>query len=48
LGIQVVVFRGRERNKRRGYHNLQVFARQLRTSLSSTEEFLSTIHSESS
>ena len=37
LGIQVVVFRGRERNKRRGYHNLQVFARRLRTSLSSRE-----------
>jgi hypothetical protein len=37
LGIQIVVFRGRERNKRRGYHNLQVFARQLRTALEPME-----------
>lgn len=34
LGIQVVVFRGRERNKRRGYHNLSVFARKLASSAS--------------
>jgi len=30
LGIHVVIFRGRERNKRRGYHNLHVFAQKLR------------------
>jgi len=34
LGIQIVVFRGRERNKRRGYHNLSVFARKLALSAS--------------
>lgn len=30
LGIQAAVFRGRERNKRRGYHNLFVFENKLR------------------
>jgi hypothetical protein len=39
LGIQIVIFRGRERNKRRGYHNLHVFAQKL--SASFTEEMLS-------
>jgi hypothetical protein len=29
-GIEVVLFRGSERNKRRGFHNLSVFAAQLR------------------
>lgn len=29
-GIDVVVFRGSERNKRRGFHNVSVFARELR------------------
>ena len=29
-GIQVIIFRGTERNKRRGFHNLHVFARRLR------------------
>mgnify|MGYP006421207007 CR=1 FL=1 len=33
LGIQIAVFRGRERNKRRGYHNLFVFANKLRRAL---------------
>jgi hypothetical protein len=28
-GIHAIVFRGSERNKRRGFHNLHVFARQL-------------------
>ena len=27
-GIQVIIFRGTERNKRRGFHNLHVFARR--------------------
>jgi hypothetical protein len=30
LGIHVAIFRGRERNKRRGYHNLYIFHRKLR------------------
>lgn len=33
VGIQVVVFRGTERNKRRGFHNLFVFSRRLRKGL---------------
>jgi hypothetical protein len=32
-GIQVIVFRGAERNKRRGFHNLHVFARRLEREL---------------
>lgn len=30
LGINVVLFRGAERNRRRGFHNLYVFRRQMR------------------
>lgn len=29
IGIQIVVFRGSERNKRRGFHNLHVFSERL-------------------
>jgi hypothetical protein len=29
LGIQVILFRGAERNRRRGFHNLHVFNRRL-------------------
>jgi len=32
-GIQIVIFRGSERNKRRGFHNLHVFGRRLRNTL---------------
>jgi hypothetical protein len=32
-GIQVVIFRGAERNKRRGFHNLHVFNRRLQAEL---------------
>lgn len=32
-GIQVIIFRGTERNKRRGFHNLYVFNRQLHQEL---------------
>jgi hypothetical protein len=32
-GIQVAIFRGTERNKRRGFHNLQVFNRRLQEEL---------------
>jgi hypothetical protein len=34
LGIDVVLFRGAERNRRRGFHNLWVFYHQLQCSLS--------------
>lgn len=30
IGIEVVIFRGTERNKRRGFHNLYVFEQRLR------------------
>ena len=33
VGIQVVIFRGTERNKRRGFHNLYVFNRRLQEEL---------------
>lgn len=34
LGIEVIIFRGAERNRRRGYHNLSIFASRLARSLS--------------
>jgi hypothetical protein len=37
IGIDVVLFRGSERNKRRGFHNLFVFNQQLKNELRSTE-----------
>ncbi|MEU8655806.1 tRNA-guanine transglycosylase DpdA [Actinoplanes philippinensis] len=33
LGIDIVIFRGTERNKRRGFHNLYVFRQRLRAQL---------------
>jgi hypothetical protein len=33
VGIDVAVFRGAERNKRRGFHNLYVFNQRLRREL---------------
>lgn len=33
LGVEIVLFRGAERNKRRGFHNLFVFRQQLATQL---------------
>lgn len=36
LGIEVVLFRGAERNKRRGFHNLFVFHRQLQQNIYAT------------
>jgi queuine/archaeosine tRNA-ribosyltransferase len=33
VGIQVIIFRGTERNKRRGFHNLHVFAKRLKRQL---------------
>lgn len=35
VGIEIVVFRGSERNKRRGFHNLHVFGERLRENLTS-------------
>jgi hypothetical protein len=29
VGIEVIIFRGAERNKRRGFHNLKVFRETL-------------------
>jgi hypothetical protein len=37
-GVQVAIFRGTERNKRRGMHNLWVFARRLERALGETSE----------
>jgi hypothetical protein len=37
-GIQVMVFRGTERNKRRGFHNLHVFARRFALHLTPEEQ----------
>ncbi|GAA4243190.1 tRNA-guanine transglycosylase DpdA [Dactylosporangium darangshiense] len=36
LGIEIVIFRGAERNKRRGFHNLYVFEQRLRASKEGT------------
>ena len=30
LGVEIIIFRGTERNKRRGFHNLQVLATKVR------------------
>jgi hypothetical protein len=37
VGVDVVLFRGSERNKRRGFHNLWVFNQRLQRELSSVE-----------
>ena len=37
LGIQIMVFRGTDRNKRRGFHNLGVFRARLQKELSDAE-----------
>jgi len=33
VGIEAIIFRGAERNKRRGFHNLHVFGQRLRRQL---------------
>jgi hypothetical protein len=38
IGVQVVVFRGAERNRRRGFHNLWVTYRRLRQALAGGED----------
>ena len=35
VGIEVIVFRGTERNKRRGFHNLSIFFERLQAELQS-------------
>ncbi|MGE5608803.1 MAG: tRNA-guanine transglycosylase DpdA [Bacillota bacterium] len=37
LGIHVILFRGAERNRRRGFHNLYVFSKRMRESLAPAE-----------
>lgn len=41
VGVDVVIFRGSERNKRRGFHNLSVFNRRLRRELDSAAVLVS-------
>ena len=38
VGIEVGIFRGTERNKRRGFHNLHIFARRLKYQIEATED----------
>jgi hypothetical protein len=42
VGIEVVLFRGTERNKRRGFHNLHVFARRLERGLQESDDAMLT------
>ena len=37
VGINVIIFRGAERNRRRGFHNLSVFSRRLARDIDSTD-----------
>lgn len=39
IGVEVVIFRGAERNRRRGFHNLYVFEKRVEAELSATKEF---------
>ena len=34
IGVEVIIFRGADRNRRRGFHNLSVFAERLSRDLS--------------
>ena len=40
IGIEVIVFRGTERNKRRGFHNLSVFFERLQAELRSGQDLI--------
>jgi hypothetical protein len=40
IGIHVIIFRGAERNKRRGFHNLRIFFDQVQEELSRTIELV--------
>ena len=33
IGVEVIIFRGADRNRRRGFHNLAVFSERLRREL---------------
>ena len=33
IGVEVIIFRGADRNRRRGFHNLTVFSERLRREL---------------
>ncbi len=41
IGINVIIFRGAERNRRRGFHNIQVLYSRLQRTLSLRSEELS-------
>lgn len=41
IGINVIIFRGAERNRRRGFHNIQVLYNRLQHTLSLRSEELS-------
>jgi hypothetical protein len=36
IGVEVIIFRSSNRNKRRGFHNLSVYHRHLRRTLGET------------
>ena len=38
IGIEVIIFRGADRNRRRGFHNLAVFSERLRRELDRTDQ----------
>ncbi|EIT0620232.1 tRNA-guanine transglycosylase, partial [Salmonella enterica] len=38
IGINVIIFRGAERNRRRGFHNIQVLYNRLQYTLSLRSE----------
>ncbi|HRK22972.1 MAG TPA: tRNA-guanine transglycosylase DpdA [Fimbriimonadaceae bacterium] len=43
LGVHVILFRGAERNRRRGFHNVYVFYRRLQRELTSSRQLAATI-----
>ncbi len=40
IGVEVIIFRGADRNRRRGFHNLAVFSQRLRRELDRSQEGL--------
>jgi hypothetical protein len=40
IGVEVIIFRGADRNRRRGFHNLAVFARRLSRDLTASSAIL--------
>jgi len=45
IGIHVIVFRGAERNRRRGFHNIFVFYQRLHRELAGTQDSLPALQS---